>query len=187
MEMQHLDVKLPLDPLTPGELEALIPIFHQWIRDGEGDGLLIDVADFRHVNGGPEVMLIGHEGNYSLDNTGGRPGLRYSRKAALAGTNAERLAQAIGALARARRRLEAEPALAGNLRFHRHEMEIRINDRHLAPNRQETFDVLSPEIAAFFASRGIEHGLRLSREGDEREVFRVLVRADAPLDEVREG
>ncbi|MEE8433617.1 MAG: hypothetical protein V3S64_02405 [bacterium] len=184
MELQHLDVKLPLDPPTPAELEALIPIFQQWIRDGDGDGdeLLIDVADFRHVHGGPEVILIGHEGNYALDNTDGRSGLRYTRKTVLPGTNAERLGQAIGALAKARRRLEAEPALAGKLRFHRHEMEIRINDRHLAPNRQETFDALAPEIAEFFKSRGFENGVRLSREGGKREVLRVKVRADAPLD-----
>ena len=114
MELQHLDVKIPLDPPSPAELEALIPIFHQWIRDGDGDELLIDVADYRHVHGGPEVLLIGYEGNYSLDNTDGRPGLRYTRKTVLPGTNAERLGQAIGALAKARRRLEAEPARVGN-------------------------------------------------------------------------
>ena len=187
MELQHLDVKLPLDPPSPAELEALIPIFHQWIRDGDGDELLIDVADFRHVNGGPEVILIGHEGNYALDNTDGRPGLRYTRKTALPGTNAERLGQAIGALAKARRRLEAEPALAGKLRLDRHAMASRITVRHLAPNRQETLGGLAPEIAAFFESRGIENGVRISREGDEREVFRVKVLADAPLDEVQEG
>ena len=185
MELQHLDVKIPLDPPSPAELEALIPIFHQWIRDGDGDELLIDVADFRHVRGGPEVILIGYEGNYALDSTDGRSGLRYTRKTVLPGTNAERLGQAIGALARARRRLEAEPALAGKLRFDRHELEIRVNDRHLAPNRQETFEALAPEIAAFFESRGLANGLRLSREGGEREVFRVKVRADAPLDEIQ--
>ena len=108
--------------------------------------------------------------------------MRHTRKAVLPGTNPERLGQAIGALARARRRLEAEPALAGKLRFDRHELEIRVNDRHLAPNRQETFEALAPEIAAFFESRGLANGLRLSRAGGEREVFRVPVRADAPLD-----
>lgn len=184
MEIQHLDVKLPMDPPSPADLEALIPIFHQWIRESNGDELLIDVADFRHVNGGPEVMLIGHEGTYALDNSDGSPGLRYTRKAALPGTNADRLGQAIGALAKARRRLEAEPALAGKLRFNRHEIEIRVNDRHLAPNRQETFDALAPEIAGFFESRGLAGGLRLSREGGEREVFRVKVSGDGPLDEV---
>ena len=56
--------------------------------------LLLDVADYRHVPAGPGVMLIGNEGDYSVDNTGDRLGIRYNRKAALDGDNQDRLRQA---------------------------------------------------------------------------------------------
>ncbi len=42
----------------------------------------------------PGLMLIGHEADYSLDQTDGVLGLRYNRKAPLAGTNLDRLIQA---------------------------------------------------------------------------------------------
>ena len=186
MELQHLDVKLPLETGAAVDLEKLIPIFHDWIREGVEGALLIDVGDYRHVPGGPGVMLIGHDGNFSLDRTDNRPGLRYSRKTTLAGTNGQRLAQALGALAWARRRLEADPALQGRLRFNRKEVEIRVNDRHLAPNVPETFAALEPELVAFFHERTGNGGVRLSHEGDPRGVFRVVARAEVPLDEMGE-
>ncbi len=43
----------------------------------------------RHVPAGPGIVLIGHEGNYSVDNTGNRLGVRYNRKAVLDGGNQE--------------------------------------------------------------------------------------------------
>ena len=41
--------------------------------------LLLDVADYKHVQEGPGIVLIGHEADYSLDLGGGRAGLVYDR------------------------------------------------------------------------------------------------------------
>src|SRR5690606_19727280 len=41
-------------------------IFHDWLRLGVLDDVLIDVADYRHVAGGPGFLLIGHECNYRV-------------------------------------------------------------------------------------------------------------------------
>ena len=43
------------------------------------------MADYRHVPEGPGVMLIGHQANYSVDNTDNRLGVRYNRKEPLEG------------------------------------------------------------------------------------------------------
>ena len=44
------------------ELEKLVPVFHQWIREKKiPDELLIDVADYAHVPQGPGVVLIDQE------------------------------------------------------------------------------------------------------------------------------
>src|SRR5271170_6865298 len=94
MEIQHVNVKLFLGDAGKVDLEALVPVFHSWIQKQPAGELLLDVADYRHIRSGPGVILIGHEGNYSLDNTDGRLGVRYNRKAELEGTNQDRLAQA---------------------------------------------------------------------------------------------
>ena len=83
MQLQHVNVKLLLQNAEGARLEPLIPVFHSWIEHQNGDELLIDIADYTHVPAGPGVVLIGHEGNYSVDNTGNRLGVRYNRKAAV--------------------------------------------------------------------------------------------------------
>src|SRR5580658_6815669 len=117
MNLQHVNVKLLLQNAKEAKLEPLIPVFHSWIENQNGGELLIDVADYTHVPAGPGVVLIGHEGNYSVDNAGNRLGVRYNRKAAVDGNNQESLAQAARAALLACLRLETEPRLDGKFRF----------------------------------------------------------------------
>src|SRR5882724_12691171 len=124
MQLQHVNVKLLVRNTEEVHLEPLIPVFHGWIQNQVGEGLLLDVADYRHVPAGPGVVLIGHEGNYSVDNTDNRLGVRYNRKAALEGSNEDRLKQAARAALTACQRLEAEVRLGGRLRFNGQEIEI---------------------------------------------------------------
>src|ERR1700720_2644349 len=150
IQLQHVNVKLLLRNPEEVDLEPLIPVFHDWIRDQVGEGLLLDVADYRHVDAGPGVVLIGHEGDYSVDNTDHRLGVRYNRKAALDGSNLDRLKQATRAALTACQRLEAESRLGGNLRFNGQEMEIFINDRLLAPNSGATREAFELDFEKFF-------------------------------------
>src|SRR3984893_9460867 len=127
VQLQHVNVKLLLRNPEDVDLEPLIPVFHDWIRDQVGEGLLVDMADYRHVDAGPGVVLIGHEGNYSVDNTDNRLGVRYNRKAALDGSNQDRLKQAARAALTACQRLEAKSRLGGKVRFNGQEIEIFID------------------------------------------------------------
>jgi hypothetical protein len=184
MELQHLDLKLPLEQPAHPPWDALIPVFHRWVREQVAEGLLIDVADYRHLAAGPGLLVIGHEANFGLDLAGGRPGLRYTRKVALPGGPAAQLAAGLRALRLARERLEQEPTLPEPFRFNRGELELRINDRLLAPNTAETFRELELELRGFYREAlGID-GLDLEHHADPRELFRVTVRAPVPLDAV---
>jgi hypothetical protein len=181
MDLQYLDLKLPLEQPERPDLGAFIPVFHRWVREQLGEGLLIDVADYRHVFAGPGVVLIGYDCNYSLDMTHNRPGLRCIRKTAVAGGARGALTQGLRALNRARTLLEQDAAFAGSLRFSRQILEVRVNDRLLAPNRPETFEALRPDLTAFFETLTGSGGARLEFHPDARETFRVTVHAAAPL------
>src|SRR5579872_3187609 len=145
--IQHVRVKVFAGEPAAIDLGDAIPIFHRWIQERVCPEMLIDVADYRHVPNGPGVMLIGHEANYSLDMTKGRLGLLYSRKQPGGGAQ-ENLSQAYDAAMAACARLEQEPAFAGKLKFGA-ECEFSINDRLLAPNRDDTFAALKPEFDRF--------------------------------------
>ena len=181
MEMQHVNVKLLVRNPEEVDLDPLIPVFHSWIQNQVGEGLLLDVADYRHVDAGPGVVLIGHEGNYSVDNTDNRLGVRYNRKAALDGSNQDRLKQAARAALTACQRLEAESRLGGKLRFNGQEMEIFINDRLLAPNCEATRKAFKSDFEIFFQQLFQGKNFSASYGSDPRKLFTVSVKASEPF------
>jgi hypothetical protein len=167
--IQHINLKVFIPDAEAFDLADAIPVFHQWVRDGVCPEMLIDVADYRHVSAGPGVLLIGHEANYSFDNRENRLGLLYNRKATLNGTFQSRLAQAHRAAIEACDRLEQEAPFRGKLKFDRNALEVFINDRLLAPNNDETWQALRPELEKFFG------GSTIQRTGEPRDLFRVAI------------
>ena len=133
--LQRIGVKLYLDPRSAPAPRACIEIFHRWIQQSAVPGLLIDVADYTHLIGGPRVVLVAHEGNYALDDADGRLGLVYTRKQPLDGPLPARLAAAAGMLVRAAARLEQDTASPadGGATFLGNEIAVVANDRLAAP------------------------------------------------------
>jgi len=181
MNLQHVNVKLLLRDAEEAKLEPLIPVFHSWIENQNGDELLIDVADYTHVPAGPGIVLIGHEGNYSVDNTGNRLGVRYNRKAAVEGGNQESLVQAARAALTACQRLEKEPRLSGKFLFNGQDIEIFINDRLIAPNTEATRETYDPDFRLFSRKlfRGKEYSI--SYGTDPRKLFTAFVKSPQPF------
>jgi len=176
MELQHVNVKLLVKDPEGLDLEPLIPVFHNWIQDQVFDERLLDVADYRHVHHGPGVVLIGHEGDYSVDNTDGRLGVRYNRKTPLDGSNEDRLKQAARAVLNACQRLEAEPSLNGKLRFNGHDIEMFINDRLVAPNREETRKELDSDFKNIAQALFGGNAYSLSYDTDPRKLLTVFLK-----------
>ena len=119
MELQHINVKLMLATPDEVDLEPLVPVFHSWIEQQAPGDLLLDIADYRHVPAGPGIILIGYQGDLSVDNAQDRLGVRYNRKAELDGDNESRLRQAAIAALTACRRLESDARLDGKLLLRR--------------------------------------------------------------------
>ena len=91
MDLQKFGVKLFINANESYNSKEFIPVFHNWIQDKIiDDHLLIDVADYSHIPDGPGVMLISHEGNFSLDQENQQPGIMYMRKTEIAGSFKER-------------------------------------------------------------------------------------------------
>jgi len=177
MDLQHVNVKFLVSDPPSVDLEPLIPIFHRWIQEQVFEELLLDIADYRHVPDGPGIVLIGHQADYSVDNTDGRLGVRYNRKAPLDGGNSDRLKQAASSALKACQRLEAEAGLKGKICFNGRDAEFFINDRLLAPNREEVRRSLDPEFKAFLDTlfRGSDYVM--SYDTDPRRLLRASVQA----------
>jgi len=183
MELQHINVKLYLERPEAVKLEAVVPVFHEWIQQQVCEELLIDVADYRHLHGGPGVVLVGHQADYSIDNTDNRLGVRYNRKADYGESNRDRFSQALHAALRACQRLESEAQLGGMIRFNRRDLRLFVNDRMLASIGSSRNGEVQRELGGFFASvLGGEANFEMRVESEPRRLFGVEVRALAPID-----
>ena len=132
---QRMSVKFYFDDLSV-DVEEFIPVFHRWIReDVVPNELLLDVADYKHIIDGPAILLVGHEADYVVDLTGGKPGLLYVRKRDL-GTDlpdalATTLAQALNGIKLA----ETDIELQGKLKLRTDAATIVLLDRLNYPNQ----------------------------------------------------
>lgn len=161
-------------PLKDAELDVstVIPMFHDWIRRNAVEGLLIDVARYGHVHHGPGIMLVGHEGDYSVDTAGGAPALRYTLKR----TDADSLRDAV-ALAWKRLAGAIAEAASGGIATVSGDVTVRVFDRLRAPNTDETATSLTGEIESVVADAA-GFAVRVARlSADPREPFALRLTA----------
>lgn len=171
MSLQRVSVAVPFtDQLDPDEF---VPVFHEWIREQTVEGVLIDVARYAHVHHGPGVMLVGHEGDYSVDLAGGRPALRYTLKRDNEGTPTELVARAL------RRLMHAAHAVGeAGKSVDTADITVRVYDRLRAPNTQESLQALGEPIdVAVRETLGATATEARPLSDDEREPFGVNIRA----------
>jgi hypothetical protein len=147
MDLYKIGIKIFVTNPEAVRLRDFIPVFHGWIQQQKIAGhLLIDVHDYSHVHNGPGILLVAHEGNFSVDQEGGRLGLFYYRKQPLQGGLEANLKSALQTVLQACKLLESEPKLDG-LKFDTKEILVLANDRLLAPNDAAGRAKIEPIIA----------------------------------------
>jgi hypothetical protein len=178
MNLERFCLKFYARPGATVDEGIFIEVFHDWIRRRKLAGVLIDVADYRHVPDGPGVMLITHDINFSMDHTDGRFGLLAQRKLGPGDDHATRIVElarstaAFGALLESDRRVKGKLSLEGGL-FH-----YIANDRLLAPNNEASFATLLPDLAAAAAVIYPGQNVSISRlPNDPRDRLTIVVEA----------
>jgi len=178
MEVHRLGVKFFAADPSSVRLDAFIPIFHSWIQKQNLAGhLLIDVHDYSHTHQGPGILLVAHEGNFSIDMSDGRPGLMYYRKTPTALAPVEHLTAIFRSALQALRFLERD----ARVRFNLDEFIVTANDRLNASNNEQTFADLEPVLSAALKQvfEGTEfHFTRSSIDAKER--FTILCKRAHP-------
>ncbi len=180
MELQKLSVKFFVEQPNAVPLTDFIEIFHGWIQ--ATDGIYHDVADYSHMQAGPGIVLVANDANLHIDETGGRRGLLYSRKAPLSGTNQEKLRTVFRLALENCRKLEEEPALRGKIRFTANEAAISLNDRLLGPNTEESFQELKSDVEPFAKQLFGDAEVSFERDEDPRQRLNVHLKTSAAVD-----
>lgn len=145
------------------ETEPFIRLFHEWIRDDALGELLIDVADYRHVQNGPGIALIGHAADYFLDVQDGRPGILCSLKR----YDSEELSEQLTSVFERALKACALAADANLGTFGQSEVVFRFLDRLRFPNNAETWAAVSPVVASVVEAKW-GGTASLKQEGESR-------------------
>jgi len=164
------------------DLLKLIPMYHRWIQQNALEDLLIDVADYSHVPAGPGIMLIAHEGNYALDETGHERGVVYYSKHRLAGDLSERFALVASKTLKAARLMSEDEQLKGAQKVPGNRLQFFANDRLVAPNTDAAYAELEPALRSFLDKLYAGTQYTLTREvADPKERLSVRVQADSEV------
>ena len=146
MELQKFGIKLYLTTNGSFDSKDFIPVFHDWIQNKIiDDHLLIDVADYSHIPDGPGVMLISHEGNFSLDQESKQPGIMYMRKTEIAGSFKERFNKVLSTVIKAANLL-SDKDVSKQVDFTSNSFRFIANDRLYAGNTADNQDLYKQKI-----------------------------------------
>lgn len=179
----RLQIKFFLENTRGVDMPTFTTVFQRWIQGQVLEGLLIDVADYRHVFQGPGIVLIGHESDYAIENHAGRLGLLYTRKRQPEADLQAHLRSAFRLALAACERLETEIDFLPMLQFRANEIEIRFADRLQFPNRAETFDAVKDDVRAVLANLyGSDTFQVAPASQDPRHLFTLSVRSPVRTD-----
>ena len=146
MQLQKFGVKLFLNTNGNYDSKDFIPVFHSWIQKKVvSDHLLIDVADYSHIQDGPGMMLIAHEGNFSLDQESLQPGIMYMRKTEIEGDFIQRFNKVLTTTIEAANRL-SKNSINKDVDFKNNSFRFIANDRRVAKNTLENQKVYQDEV-----------------------------------------
>ena len=174
----RLSIKFFFDDFSV-DVESFIPVFHRWIReDVVPNELLLDVADYKHIMDGPAILLVGHEADYVIDLTDGKPGLLYVRKRDAGSDLSEALGTTLHQALNAAKLTENDVELKGKLKLRTDGAAIVLLDRLNYPNTAANGDGADSHASA--AQAQLSDNLA-AVFGDDATVTRLANDAREPL------
>jgi hypothetical protein len=185
MHLHRLGIKFFMtDPHTV-PLQEYIPVFQKWIQGQViTDHLLLDVHNYSHIPNGPGILLVAHEGNFSIDGADGRTGLLYFRKQPFKDPK-DQLTGIVKTGLQACSLLQNDPNLKGRIRFRADELEVVANDRLIAPNNEDAFSELQPVLSAALQDILRPSAIQLVRlNNDPRERLTLRVRLEGTAEKI---
>jgi hypothetical protein len=120
------------------DIESFVPLFHNWIQEDRiPNHIMVDVVDYKHIPDGPRIMLIAHEGHFSLDFEDNELGLLYMRKTQLGDNVSETLFAIQQILDFAVELIKIDSTIGEKIEFS-DEYQLISNNRYEFPNNLES-------------------------------------------------
>ena len=179
MDLQQINIKVFATEDSHIDHQDFIKVFNRWMEEADQNDYL-NYADYSFTHAGPGVLLVSKRANYSIDNAHNRHGFLYNRKQKVEGNNREKIHQAFVETLERTRRLEEAEELKNKVHFNGDGILFFINNRHIAPNAQETFDEITPDLIPVLEQMYAGNGFTLERASEDgRERFAIRISASS--------
>ena len=181
-DLQRIHVKLLADAPPDLRLDPFLAIFGRWRQDKTHPAQWIDLADYAHMAKGPGILLVGKQGNYSINRDDPGLGLLYSGKTGFEGSEEERVIEAFRRCLELTLAIREEPEYPADLKLEPGSWELFINDRLNFPNNEATDTALKPSIESALDVLFGSGGYTLTRDTDPQRRYAFSIRASAPAE-----
>ena len=169
MDLQKFGIKLYLNTNGIFNSKDFIPEFHNWIQGKVvSNHLLIDVADYSHIPDGPGVMLVAHEGHFSLDQENLQPGIMYMRKTEMEGSFKERFIKVLSTTIQAANLL-CDNNINQEIDIIKNSFRFISNDRRVAENTLENQNYYQDEVQKALVEKYPESNVYYEDSSSENE------------------
>ena len=134
MDIQKFGIKLFFQKNESYSYREFVPELHRWIQNDSISGhMLIDVVDYSHIPDGPGIILVAHEGHFSLDQENHKPGILYMRKTEISGSFKDRFNKVLSITIQTAQLLKNNN-INKKLDFYNNSLRFISNDRRLVDN-----------------------------------------------------
>ena len=179
-DLQRINAKLMADAPADLNIDSILAIFGRWRHDKDHPSDWVDLADYAHMARGQGILLVGKQGNFSVDLTDPGPGLLYGGKKDFQGPAANRVLEAIRRCLALAVPLVGEPEYPTGLKLQPGSWELTINDRLDFPNTDETDGQRGPDIRSALDTLFGAGNYTAEREPDLGRRYAYSVRANWP-------
>lgn len=173
MTWQKIQWKIPVKDPSAVQAWDFFRAFSTWIPDSLE--VFVDVADYRHVQDGVKIILVGHHLDVFLDDADGVMGIVCAQKRPMEGDDGKKLTVTLNAALGYCRRLAADPIFSGRLAFKDDALILTVNDRAAAPNTAATFEASRGAIEKALAGVFPAGTVSLRHLDDAKKRFSVAV------------
>ena len=186
MDLQQINIKVFTTEDSKVNYTNFIKVFNRWMEEADSDDYL-NYADYSHVDAGPSVLLILKQANYSIDDAYHQSGFLYNRKHTVEGDNVDKIRQALTEVLSKCEQLEASAELENAVHFNGGELLFMINNRHIAPNTQETATAIQADLTPVLQQVYGDDNFTVERTSEdtrERFALRISANSDKPISEL---
>ena len=177
MDLQRINVKLLATAPPDFSVDSFLAIFGRWRNDAENPAGWFDLADYAHMPKGTGVVLVGKQGNFSIDLGDPGPGLLYCGKQDYSGPVEQRITETFERCLALVKPLLTEPEYPADLKIQPGSWELAINDRLDSPNTAATDQDLRPGISAALDTVFGPGAYSIEREPDPQKRYGFSIRA----------